>query len=128
VVAIAERVLHAVDAQLARRRSRLRAEARMSLQTLKAWENVRTLRNATIRGALNATGEEVRPEHLDLPSGAPPAGVRAMVQEVERREIEAALDQTDWNVTEAARRMKLPRRTLVYRMARLGMRRPGRSG
>ena len=129
VAPIAELVLHAVDAQLGRRRSGLRAETRSLLQGLTAPENVRTLRNVVIRGALNATGTEVRPEHLDLPSEAPAlSGVRAKVRETERREIEAALHRSGWNVTEAARRMDLPRRTLVYRMSRLGLRRPKGSG
>jgi hypothetical protein len=123
---IAEVALHAVDVQLGRRRSSLRTETRLALQRLVGSENVRTLRNVVIRGALNSTGPEVRPEHLDLSSGFPAtAGVRARVRETERREIEAALHGSGWNVTEAARRMKLPRRTLVYRMARLGLRRPG---
>jgi hypothetical protein len=123
---IAEVALHAVDVQLGRRRSSLRTETRLTLQRLVASENVRTLRNVVIRAALNSTGPEVRPEHLDLSSGfAATPGVRAKVRETERREIEAALHGSGWNVTEAARRMKLPRRTLVYRMARLGLRRPG---
>jgi hypothetical protein len=121
---IAESVLHLVDAQLGRRRSSLRAESRALLQQLETPENVRTLRNVVIRGALNATGMEVRPEHLDLQSSTSAiAGVRAKVRETERREIETALQGSGWNVTEAARRMQLPRRTLVYRMARLGLRR-----
>jgi DNA-binding NtrC family response regulator len=122
---IAEMVLHSVDAQLGRRRSSLRAETRVQLQALPTPENVRTLRNVVIRGALNATGAEVRPEHLDLPLALPAlTGVRAKIREAERREIETALQGSGWNVTEAARRMELPRRTLVYRMARLGLRRP----
>jgi hypothetical protein len=122
---IAEMVLHSVDAQLGRRRSSLRAETRVQLQALTTPENVRTLRNVVIRGALNATGADVRPEHLDLPLAMPAlTGVRAKIREAERREIETALQGSGWNVTEAARRMELPRRTLVYRMARLGIRRP----
>jgi DNA-binding NtrC family response regulator len=122
---IAEMILHSVDAQLGRRRSSLRAETRVHLHALPTPENVRTLRNVVIRGALNATGAEVRPEHLDLPTAMPAlTSVRAKIREAERREIETALQGSGWNVTEAARRMELPRRTLVYRMARLGLRRP----
>jgi sigma-54-dependent transcriptional regulator len=118
-----------VDVQLGRRRSSLRIETRQALQSLAASENVRTLRNVVIRAALNAAGTEVRPEHLDLVLAAPTSfGVRAKVQETERREIEAALHRSGWNVTEAARRMQLPRRTLVYRMSRLGLTRPGGQG
>jgi Bacterial regulatory protein, Fis family len=125
VLPIAELVLHLVDAQLGRRRSSLRAETRAIVQGLSGPENVRTLRNVVACGALNAVGAEVRPEHLQIASAAPVAsGVRAKIREMERREIEAALHGSGWNVAEAARRMELPRRTLVYRMARLGLRRP----
>jgi hypothetical protein len=122
---IAEFVLHLIDAQLGRRRSSLRAETRAIVQGVSAPENVRTLRNVVACGALNAGGAEVRPEHLQIASTTPLAsGVRARIREAERREIEAALHGSGWNVAEAARRMELPRRTLVYRMARLGLRRP----
>jgi len=125
ILPIAELVLHLVDAQLSRRRSTLRAETRAVVQGLAVPENVRTLRNVVACGALNAVGGEVRPEHLQIAS-APPvvSGVRAKMRETERREIEAVLQGSGWNVAEAARRMELPRRTLVYRMARLGVRRP----
>jgi sigma-54-dependent transcriptional regulator len=129
IAPIAEVTLHAVDVQLGRRRSSLRIETRQALQNLVTSESVRTLRNVVIRGALNATGTEVRPEHLDLTSVEPASvDVRARLQETERREIEAALYRSGWNVTEAARQMQLPRRTLVYRMSRLGVRRPGGPG
>jgi len=128
VLPIAELVLHTVDAQLNRRRSSLRTEARALLQGIECPENVRSLRNLVIRGALNVSGAEIRPEHFDTPSATPTLlGVRAKVRETERREIETVLQRSGWNVTEAARRMELPRRTLVYRMARLGLRRPGGS-
>ena len=125
IVLIAERVVHSVDAQLGRRRSSLRAETRALLQRLAMPENVRTLRSVVTRGALNATGAEVRPEHLDPPVGTPAlGGVRTVIRETERRELESVLLGSGWNVTEAARRMDLPRRTLIYRMSRLGLRRP----
>ena len=88
-------------------------------------ENVRTLRNLVIRGALNVAGTELRPEHLEVPWATPAfSGVRAEGPGDQRREIQAALHGSGWNVTEAARRMELLRRTLVYRMSRLGLRRP----
>ena len=123
--AIAEQVLHSVDAQLGRRRSSLRAESRALLLELPAPENFRSLRNLVIRAALSSSGAEVRPEHFELGMAASSQrGVRAKVRETERQEIETALRRSGWNVTRAAEQMKLPRRTLVYRMARLGLRRP----
>ena len=125
VAPIAELAFHLVDAQLGRRRSGLRAETRSVLQSFQPRENVRSLRNLAIRGALNATSPEVRPEHLELPwPGPASSSIRTKVNQMERREIESVLHTSAWNVTEAARRMNIPRRTLVYRMARLGLKRP----
>jgi len=122
---IAEFVLRQVDSQLGRRRSSLRAEVRSMLLTSRMPENVRSLRAAVIRGALRTKSGELRAEHLDVLEGSVAGpGFRTRLREAERREIEAALIQNGWNVTEAARSMQLPRRTLVYRMARLGLTRP----
>jgi len=128
VLPIAEKILHLVDAQLGRRRSTLPPEARSLLQQLQTPENVRTLRNVVIRAALGNTATEVTSEHFDVPDATPVVlSVRARVRQTERREIETALVRSGWNVTEAARRMELPRRTLVYKIRRYGLRRPTRS-
>jgi len=128
VLPIAERTLHLVDAQLSRRRSIIQLETRAVLQQLPTPENVRTLRNIVMRAALRSTGTEITPDQLDV-SGARLIGfdMRAKVRETERREIETALIGSEWNVTEAARRLELPRRTLVYKIRRYSLRRPGHS-
>jgi transcriptional regulator of acetoin/glycerol metabolism len=36
------------------------------------------------------------------------------------------LSRTRWNVTAAATRLGIPRRTIVHRMAKLGLKRPAR--
>jgi hypothetical protein len=127
VSAIAEHVLHLVDTRLARRRSTIRSEARQGLNLLLGGENVRSLRNGIIRSALNVTGTELRPEHLEEPGEPGGAGIenlRQQLRDTERRALEEALRQARWNVSEASRLMQLPRRTVVYRMRRLGVRRP----
>jgi hypothetical protein len=127
VSAIAEHVLQLVDTRLARRRSTIRSEARQGLGIVLGSENVRSLRNGIVRAALNLTGTELRPEHLEEPS-EPAAPViknlRQQLRDTERRALEEALRQARWNVSEASRLMRLPRRTVVYRMRRLGVRRP----
>src|SRR5262249_16387468 len=128
VLPIAEQILHSVDARLARRRCAIRAEARQGLSTLPGRENVRTLRNAVIRASLGLTGSELRAEHLleaRNPDGSGIENLREQLRETERRALEEALRQTRWNVSQASRLMRLPRRTVVYRMRRLGVRRPG---
>ncbi len=96
-------------------------------------------------------GEAIMPKHLpaalhsplvaatSLPRGAvgsapalgsmaPPAGstssedVRDSVRDYERVRILAALDEAGGNQTKAAEMLGLPRRTLAYKMARLGIR------
>jgi transcriptional regulator with AAA-type ATPase domain len=127
VLPIAEQVLHSVDARLARRRSTVRADARPGLSTLAGKENVRTLRNAVIRAALGLLVPELRAEHLveaQRPNGAGVENLREQLKEAERRALEEALRQTRWNVSQASRLMRIPRRTVVYRMRRLGVRRP----
>jgi len=127
---IAEYVLHAVDARLARRRSSLRADVRSVLQARTTPENVRGLRNAVILAALSMEGTELREEHFatraSLDSTPTVERVRDHLRETERRALQDALHRTGWNVSEAARLMDLPRRTLVYRMAKLAVRRPSR--
>jgi hypothetical protein len=127
VLPIAEQTLHLVDTRLARRRCAMRTEARQALGGLPDRENVRTLRNAVIRAALRLTGPELRSEHLfeaQEPGGAGVENLRQQLRETERRALEEALRQTRWNVSQASRLMRIPRRTVVYRMRRLGVRRP----
>jgi hypothetical protein len=127
VLPIAEQVLHSVDARLARRRCSIRAEARQFLSTLAGRENVRTLRNAVIRAAIRVAGSELRAEHLveaEAQDSARVENLREQLRKTERRALEEALRQARWNVSEASRQMRIPRRTIVYRMRRLGIRRP----
>ncbi len=63
-----------------------------------------------------------------LAAGAPLPldGVRDSVRDFERQRIVAALEQADGNQTKAAELLGLPRRTLAYKMARLGIQAPTR--
>jgi DNA-binding NtrC family response regulator len=127
---IAEYVLHAVDARLARRRSSLRADVRSVLQRWPTPENVRGLRNAVILAALSMDGAELREDHFATRARPEPGPMRDRLRdhlrETERRALQDALQMANWNVSEAARLMDLPRRTFVYRMAKLAVRRPSR--
>ena len=50
--------------------------------------------------------------------------LRAALRRLELSSLSEALARTNWNVTEAAHVLGLPRRTAVYRMSRLGLKRP----
>jgi DNA-binding NtrC family response regulator len=107
--------------------------------------NVRELLGALAQAALSAESDELRVENLPprlvdviasgqqrSPTGAPPGtrteDLRQALRAAEKDALLRALAQTHWNVAETARRLGLPRRTVVYRMSRLGLRRPGRAG
>ncbi|MCO6048095.1 sigma-54 dependent transcriptional regulator [Aeoliella sp. ICT_H6.2] len=82
--------------------------------------NVRELRNAIQRACLLCRGDVVMPEHL-------PAKVQALAVEadgdeqgrlsqVERATILATLDECDGNRTQAARKLGISRRGLIYKL------------
>jgi two-component system, NtrC family, response regulator AtoC len=96
--------------------------------------NVRELRNVIERGAALAEGSAVLlPEHLPDhvrragghgQTGAPPApdaDVRDALKDYERQRILDALDLAGGNRTEAAKLLGLPRRTLTYKLSKLGI-------
>ncbi|MBI2897997.1 MAG: sigma 54-interacting transcriptional regulator [Deltaproteobacteria bacterium] len=101
--------------------------------------NVRELRNAMERAVLLTNDGSVRPEHLPervrlsaLGPVIPPPGdavhaatsrksVRDELREVERVRIVEALEACDGNQTRAARMLDMPRRTLVAKLASLGL-------
>ena len=86
--------------------------------------NVRELRNAIERAVLLATDRFIEPEHLAL------AGELAMAVSngdgtgdagSDRDQLEAALAQTGFNQTRAAELLGVSRRTVVRRIARMGL-------
>jgi len=89
--------------------------------------NVRELRNA-IEHALVLASDVILPGHL--PVGLAAAPVRAAgsgaklderLAEVERRDIQAALEAENGNRTRAARRLGISRRALLYKLQKYGL-------
>lgn len=76
-----------------------------------------------------AFSENVRsyPAALELPhvddAAVNDLDLRKQVQAFEAQLIMRTLERCSWNQTEAARRLNVPRRTLVYKMRQLGIRR-----
>ena len=92
--------------------------------------NVRELRNVLERAAaLSAQGGDlILPEHLPdsvfarrISTRPPGDDVREDVRDFERTRIIEALQKTNGNQTQAAELLGLPRRTLAYKMNRLGI-------
>jgi len=134
VLPIAEHVLARCTGFDGSRKLKLTPAARSVLS--KDWPgSVRELKNSLQRAAMLVdTSGEVLPEHLTAAPGCfatvgpRETDLRASLRTMERRTLLDALGPTNWNVTEAARALGLPRRTVVYRMSRLGLKRPAQAG
>jgi transcriptional regulator with PAS, ATPase and Fis domain len=100
--------------------------------------NVRQLESAIERAILLCEGDlitvedlplEVRQESRPTAEGAfklPPEGIS--FEEVERGLIIQAMEQTDYNITKAAKLLGLTFRTLQYRLEKFGIKRPETKG
>jgi len=86
--------------------------------------NVRELRNTIERACLLSRGEIVLPEHFpakirppDIPGRTAPSRFEGtLMEDVERTAILNALAETGGNRTQAARRLGISRRSLIYKL------------
>jgi two-component system response regulator PilR (NtrC family) len=88
--------------------------------------NVRELENILERACALCDAGTIEVADLHLPSqpvaAGPPAGeLQTWLDELERRRILEALEQTRWNKTQAAKLLGISFRALRYRLARLGL-------
>ncbi|WP_341705899.1 sigma 54-interacting transcriptional regulator [Halopseudomonas sp.] len=86
--------------------------------------NVRELKGLIARALLLCDGKVLLPEHLQLPNTPTHAHrltLREQLDKVERNLLSEALQQHNGNQTLTAQVLGLPRRTLLYRMQRLGL-------
>jgi len=126
-----EPLVHALLAEVSDRDLSLPREVLDALRR-RSWPgNVRELRNALERLALLAPADRLRVD--DLPPEGPTSGgdwLEAIPEDlslvdVEREVVQHALRRTGWNVSEAARRLGVPRHVLVYRIEKFGLQRDG---
>ena len=92
--------------------------------------NVRELRNVVERMAILTRGERITVESIPLEvrlpqTPRPAAGLQEVRDAAERERIRQALDQTDWNVSGAARLLGTERTSLHKRLRALGLKRRG---
>jgi len=90
--------------------------------------NVRELRNVVERMAILTRGDFITLESIPLEVRLPAAprsaaGLQDVRDSAERARIREALDQTDWNVSSAARLLGTERTSLHKRLRALGLRR-----
>jgi two-component system nitrogen regulation response regulator NtrX len=94
--------------------------------------NIRELRNAVERALILASGKVVGPGDIDrlLPSGDGSAGAagaggaqtfETFKQEAEKNFLVQKLREHDWNVSETARALKMPRSNLYKKIERYGL-------
>lgn len=129
VLALAELFLSRAARALRKSRLSLSPPARALLQGYDWPGEVRELKNAIELAALlsgDAVTAEALPPAVLAAGHEPVADLRRSLAATERDALRRALEQTRWNVTAAAKQLGLPRRTIVYRMSRLGLRRPPR--
>jgi two-component system nitrogen regulation response regulator NtrX len=94
-----------------------------------AWPgNVRELRNVVERMAILTTGNRITADAIPLEVRSGHAtragtGLQEVRDAAERERIRQALDQTDWNVTAAARLLETERTALHKRIRTLGLKR-----
>jgi len=112
--------------------ARLQPDALAKLQSYRFPGNVRELENMLERAYTLCEGEEIKPSDLRLSDtpGMPENGEARLAQidnledhleEVERKLIMQALEETRWNRTAAAQRLGLSFRSMRYRLKKLGL-------
>jgi two-component system, NtrC family, response regulator HydG len=84
--------------------------------------NVRELQNALERAVLVCGGREVvasdLPFHLNGPKGIP---LGKSLAEMERQHVERVLQESSWNITQAARLLDIDRVTLYHKIKKYGL-------
>jgi two-component system NtrC family response regulator len=95
--------------------------------------NVRELENTVERLLIMRNSDTIAPEDLPdkIRSGiGAPSGTSAVInlppegyslEQLEREVVVAALERSNWNQTAAARFLRIPRHTLIYRMEKYGI-------
>jgi two-component system response regulator AtoC len=110
---------------------RFSQEAQDALQRHHWPGNVRELRNVIEQAVIMVQQDVIGPEHMNLtPRVArddPPlvSGEADQLAQAERDLVTRALNQSNWNVTHAARMLGVSRDTLRYRMEKFQLIRPG---
>ncbi|MEW5911392.1 MAG: sigma-54 dependent transcriptional regulator [Thermodesulfobacteriota bacterium] len=105
-------------------------EAAMERLRAHPWPgNVRELRNVLTKAAMESRGavllaEAVEAALEDAAGPAPSSAGMRTLDEMEKEHILTTLNQTDWNISVAARALGMSRPTLRKRMARYSFKRP----
>lgn len=142
VVPLADHFLRKYGRRNARAATGLSEGAKAVLKDYDFPGNARELENVIERAAILARGDTIEPAHLAFqtrprdpeprisdagpasssPGGGDPQGdLTTRLEDIERRELLAALDRCGGNKAEVARSLGIQRTTLYYRLKRLGI-------
>jgi len=105
--------------QFANRQVRLSPQASQAILIHPWTGNVRELRNAVQRACLLCQGDVILPEHLPVNIAADAAtevSDTGRLSQVERATILATLHECDGNRTQAAKKLGISRRALIYKL------------
>src|SRR5262245_54860301 len=117
ILVLAEHFLERACADYGLPRKRLAPDARDVLRAY-AWPgNIRELANVLERAVLLTDAPLVTADALGLP--VRPRSSRDAKGTLERAQLLEALDETQWNIVQAAARLQIPRGTLRYRTEKL---------
>jgi DNA-binding NtrC family response regulator len=88
--------------------------------------NVRELENVIERAMVIGKGREITPEDLPFsPRDAAGVEMPKSLRAVEKMHIERILEETQWNISQAARVLEIDRQTLYNKMKRYGIAKRG---
>ena len=123
---LAQAVVASVKQKTNRPRLFLGEAVRERLQRYAFPGGVRELKNLVVQASVASLRDEVGKEALPavLTADELPGSYEEQMAAAEYKILLESLARVRWNVSAAAKRLGLPRRTLVFRMARLGFRRP----
>ncbi len=121
IVPLAYHLLRTIAADIARDVRQLSPAAERAVAEHTWPGNVRELRNRLERALILGTERMIQPSDLDLPAAGP---ARADHAWDEPTRLRRALEEENWVVARAARRLGVPRHWLRYRMKKYGLRRP----
>lgn len=135
IVPLAEHFLRKYGRRNSRAATTLTDAAKEILSAYDFPGNAREIENVVERAAILARGDVIQPEHLAFSQRAEPkpraevpatqetptADLGSRLEEIERRELIAALERCNGNKAEVARSLGIQRTTLYYRLKRLGI-------
>ena len=120
---LVEHFVERMSAELGRKVDGVSREAMAMLLDHQFPGNVRELRNIVERAMVCGPGPVLQPADFRLPGAvAPPPMLNASLEEVERRHIASILEQTDGNISQAARVLAIDRATLYSKIRKYGLR------